>query len=196
MPKFLDRLLVVVALVGAMVGGFFAVQSGGKRVELEREIQRLEQKIGILDVKDPDRIYIVAIKGDVPFEFAWRIHLPANCKSSLYESFGRGSSTSGLSQTNPQDFVARIKIKVDRGRLLAVSKFGNRGGNISGGSDGLLFKAVSERDMSVIRITRVGEDGPESYAIDEEFVLLSIDEPKDESDSTNKEPGFQCKFVK
>lgn len=174
MPKSIDYLISIALLAAAIIGGYLSYLSGQTRAQLESEVSRIESRIGSLDPVDPNRIYILALDSPEPFEFAWRIYIPANATLTIKESVGQGSSTGTYSESTPQEFIARTKVSIVDGRLLATTSFGHRSSRLSGPSKGSLFDAVEKKSIDGFDVISAGSKSAQSIAINETFDLLRI----------------------
>lgn len=184
MRRLLENFVSIALLSVALVGGYLAYYSYQKRAQLESQVSQIEARIGKLDPADPDRIYILALDSPSPFEFAWRICIPSNSNLKVKHSVGQGSSTSTYTESTPQEFIARIKISINDGRLLCKSRFDNRAGTLSGANKGALFEAVQKNSREGLNIKIAGETSVQSIAKTDSFDLLRIDPKNASEDST------------
>jgi hypothetical protein len=130
----MSRLLHLSLVVLALVGLAFVWRTGQERQELRQEYERLLGLVGDLSLTDSDKIHIRAIDTKVPLHFAWRVYLPAKTAISATSQGGSFSSY----QSDPREFIARIRIREQPGgRLSVYTKFSGGSGQSGLGDDSL-----------------------------------------------------------
>ncbi|MEX2176134.1 MAG: hypothetical protein WD872_17360 [Pirellulaceae bacterium] len=130
MRRLLQLCLVAVILVGLV----FAWRTGQERSTVRAEYDRLVRLTGDLPLTDPAKIHVLAIETGEDLHFAWRIYLPPKCRFVIrHSSGGFGSS----SRSEPQQFIARVRVREADGRLQLFTKFAGGSGESSFGDDSL-----------------------------------------------------------
>ena len=114
------RLLNVVLLIAAVIGGVLAYRASTQRQHLLTERRRLEKMVGLLPVGDLSKVHVRALETGDELHFAWRVYLPAGFR--VRWECGDGSNGGSFSSV-PREFIARVRLREDeRGRLLVFVK--------------------------------------------------------------------------
>lgn len=139
----------------ALIGGVFAVRAGGERMELAAHHARLVAAAGELPVEDPTLIYIKALDTGDPLHFAWRVYLPGKISLKVQTRMGGTSSSSG-SHSDPQDFIARVRLREEAPNQVRVyTKFAGGGGAMGYDSPELArFLREHAHDLKVEQLGR------------------------------------------
>ena len=124
------RNAIDLALVAAiLIGGVFAFRAGRERAALAAHHARLVAAAGELAIEDPALIYLKALETDDPLHFAWRVHLPGKINLKVKTRMGGSSSNSGW-HSDPQDFIARVRLREEAPNQVRVyTKFAGGGGS-------------------------------------------------------------------
>lgn len=189
MQRWLNRVLIV----GILLGGLLAWQSGQERTRLQAEYRRLSAITGELAVDDPAKVSFRAIDTGEPLHFAWRVYVPPNYRQIITSSAGNASESWSA---NSQQFIARVRFRLDeQGDLRVYSRF-------SGGSS---YATLGDRRLGEllkggwnnIEAKQLGEGEVESLAVGQSAVLLRLKLPPEmqEAAKQNLPADMQEAFV-
>lgn len=168
-----SRLITLGFLIILLPGIYLDFKVGGERETLQAHYKRLTQSIVDMEIDDPTRAYIRAIKTDDPRHWCWRIHTPANF---LYSYKHDGGSASG-STAGPIDFIAHFRFKNDReGRLERYVSFHGGSSRSSVGPED--YSRWLAAHMSELNVVQVGADKAVSFDALEPIPLLTIELPE------------------
>src|SRR5262249_16899588 len=92
-PQF--SLLTLTLLIVIAGGGTLLYLNHAEVRELRAENSNLRNELGILDVKDPDKLHAVARKNQGDYQWSWRVHLPPG-RSFMICSALQGIPADGL----------------------------------------------------------------------------------------------------
>ena len=112
----LRNIIDLCILVAILYFGFLVFREQAAIVPLDKDIQRISAFLGELPIADPKKAYIKALPCDRPFEYMWRVYLPADKGLSRKISYDGGGSTSGPSTPQPnhsRDYVMKARIGFD-----------------------------------------------------------------------------------
>ncbi|MHC5540009.1 hypothetical protein ACYOEI_17460 [Singulisphaera rosea] len=183
-----------IILIGVIaVGGYFAWQTGRERRALGETYERLSRKTGEFAIEDPTKLYVRALKTAEPFEYAWRVHVPASRYMMLIKE-GSGSS-SRWSGRYSGEFLARVRIREsDNGKLQVYTSFGNTSTLQSVGEPAVVQLLHNRLDQLVVE--QLGSAEIAAIDPDRPAVLLRLalsDELKSEArKSLSKEAQSAC----
>lgn len=169
-PRLLELLLLPVLLLG----GVLAWQSGRERSRLAARYDRLSRVAGELPIADPSKLYVQAIPTGEPLHFAWRVYAPANYRLIVRDRSGGESSSMS---NNPNEFIARARIREEEGVLYAYWR-------IAGGSSKTSFGDLSlvkflRENGSAVRVAQLGSDGCNVIEPTQSATLLRLTLPDD-----------------
>lgn len=168
--RTLDFLLLLVIVAGS----FFAWRTGWERYQLTKRFERLSRKTGDLQVPDRTRAYVQALPTGESLHFAWRVHLPANFILKYRVASGwRGSSNS----STDSEFIARVRIREEEGRLKVFTRFLNSSGSSTLG-DEVFAKLLHDR-FETIQVTQLGSPEPVSIGPTQSIDLLELSFPRE-----------------
>ena len=189
-PSMRLRALDILLLLLTVIGGVLALSSSRRASALRAEYERIVHVAGDLEIKDPARLRIRAIDTGDPWHFAWRVYMPANYSMPLKHAVGGASGSSGFFQSEPQEFIARIRLTASRDGQIAI--YQSYGPNVSfttaGTSD--FFAYLSEhRDELVVEQLAANE--AISLAADDSATLLKISLPEELSQEARARFGSE-----
>src|SRR5262245_17654443 len=110
----------LVLLTIVLAGGVLAWQAGRERARAAAHYDRLVAAAGELPADDPTLIYLKALDTGDPLHFAWRVHLPAKTDLEVRSRTGSGWSGGSWSCSDPTDFIARVRFRVDEQGVVHV----------------------------------------------------------------------------
>lgn len=206
MANLWTRIVSLLLLTIALIGGYFAWQSGLKRAGLLSQIARIEKRIGAFSVVDPALVHVQAIATQEPLEFAWRIYLPLNYKMTLRQKFDQSGSISwGSSITEPSEFIARVVLREHKGSLECYTSF-HTGSGVSSTQSPIHNTAIREH-WKQLQMEQLGKPTLAIIQPAEEMTLLRISLPselfeslklkhKESSNSSMTEDLLQIRLVK
>ena len=206
MANLWTRIVNLLLLTIALIGGYFAWQSGQERAALLSHIASIEKRIGSFPIVDPTLVHVQAIDSQQPLEFAWRIYLPANYQMTLHQSFDPyGSSSWGGSASEPAEFIARVVLREKNGSVACYTSLNNSSG-VSGTNSTIHSVAIREQ-WDHLQIEQLGKPALAIIQPDEEMTLLRISLPselfeslklklKDSINPSMTENLLQIRFVK
>jgi hypothetical protein len=151
--RLLEGLLLIVTLVGAA----YAWQSGQKKSRLTERHRQLALAAVDFPITDTSLIYVRALKTSAPLDFAWHIHLPANCRYDLSKG-GPFRQWSGPDK-EPKDYIARIHFFRDNEGVLQEYQCDD-----NTASEGSASKELTSLPASVLDHVRVEQLGKSALA--------------------------------
>jgi hypothetical protein len=169
------RWLLQLCLVAIIVVGLvFAWSTGRKRTAARAEYDRLVRLTGDLPLSDPAKIHVLALETGEDLHFAWRIYLPPNCHFVIRHTSGGFSSSS---HSEPQQFIARVRVREDaQGRLQIFTKFAGGSGQ-SGFGDDSLADFLRGR-WGKVQVEQLGASKVVTLKPDEQALLLRLSLPE------------------
>jgi hypothetical protein len=206
MANLWTRTVSLLLFTIALIGGYYAWQSGKERAGLLSQIAPIEKRIGSFPIVDPTLVHVQAMETQQPLEFAWRIYLPANFKMTLLQTFNQnGSSSWGGSNTQPSEFIARVVLREHNGSIECFTRFNNSSG-VSSMQSPIHVIAIREH-WEHLKIEQLGKPTLASIQPDGESTLLRISLPselfdslkgkhKDSSNPSMTEDLLQIRIVK
>lgn len=207
MANLWTRIVSLLLLTIALIGGYYAWQSGTERAGLLSQIARIEKRIGSFPIVDPTLVHVQAIETQQPLEFAWRIYLPANFKMTRVQTFNQsGSSSWGSSSSSvASEFIARVVLREHNGSLECFTSF-NHSSGVSSTQSPIHTVAIREH-WNNLNIDQLGKPTLAIFQPDEETTLLRIALPselfeslksklKDSMNPYMTEDLLQIRFVK
>ncbi len=174
MRNAIDLALVVVILIG----GVLAFRAGGERMGLAAHHARLVDAAGELAVDDPTLIYLKALDTGEPLHFAWRVHLPPKTTLAVRSQMAGGSSTSTSSHSDPQELIARVRLREEAPNQVRVyTKFA--GGSGTSGYDSPELARLLREHAHELKIEQIGRSEAVTITPDatKPTVLLRISIP-------------------
>jgi hypothetical protein len=163
----LTRLLNVVLLIAALIGGVLAYRAAAHRQRLLTEKSRLEKLVGSLPVGDLSKTHVRAMETGDELHFAWRVYLPAGF-NARWEYSGGSSWSSG-----PREFIARVRLREDeRGRLFVFIKGGGGSSRLALGDEQLADLLRDRWDE--VRVEQLAADDVVTVEADEVATLLRL----------------------
>ncbi len=183
------RLLDLILLIAALIGGYFAWQTGQERSRLEGQYERLSRKTGDLRITDPLRVHVLALDTGDPLHFAWRVYLPANYQANLQRTGGSSSSWS----SDPQEFIARVRFLEDeQGVLNVYTSF--KGGSSRASVGGPELAELLRGRWEEIQVEQLGAVEMAAIAPDQSARLLRLTLPETlEQEALEKLPARDLK---
>ena len=112
----LRNIIDLCILAAILYFGFLVFREQAAIVPLDKDIQRISAFLGEFPIADPKKAYIKALPCDRPFEYMWRVYLPADKGLSRKLSYDGGGSTSGPMTPQPnysRDYVMKVRIGFD-----------------------------------------------------------------------------------
>src|SRR5690606_28566834 len=106
--------------------------------QLLRQRSALAAEVGLIDVTDPDKFHVVALRTGEPLHFAWQIYVPANLKLAM-ETRGQGGGTSSMSGSGSEAEFHLVRVKFRKegpGQWRVWFKWINGSGLLSVGNPG------------------------------------------------------------
>ncbi len=169
MQRTVELLLIAAIVVGSVLLWRFSSQ----RSRLTREQQRLEAIVGSLPIRDPAKVHIRAIPTGDPWEFAWRVHFPANYQFNYANRNGGGS----FGSNNPIDAILRLRLREVDGSLFLYHQFlgGNGWASLGGGQK--LLQLLQDHPEQGLEFEQIGLNGMEVIEPGEIRTLLKITLP-------------------
>lgn len=165
-----------------LTGLYFVWQSGLQRSAARAECERLVRLTGDLALTDPNKIHVLALETGDSLHFAWRIYLPPNCHIMVRQ--GGGSSTSY--HTDPQHFIARVRIREQPpGQLQVYTRFSGGSGQMGFGDESLANFLRGRWDQ--LHVEQLGAGKVAILKPDEEALLLRLTLPEQLMDQAAKE---------
>lgn len=179
-----QRIVDLLLLCGLVSGACYFFQSASLRGDLAKEHARLVRKVGTLQIKSPDKVYLQALDTGEPLHFAWRVYLPEN------HTFGMNSKTrlrsSGSSSRS--EFTLRYRFYQQRGKWFVYKEtfYFNHGTDYEVKSPDLIaaLSAGLER-IRQLQIEQLGLHGTVEIGREETVVLLKIRLPQGERPPAN-----------
>ena len=165
------RLLNVVLLIAAVIGGVLAYRAARERQQLLAERRRLENKVGSMPIGDPSKVHVRALETGEELHFAWRVYLPPG-----FSYTWRCGGDTGVSRSRSQiarEFIARVRLREDeRGRLFVFSKHAS-GSSRLGLGDEQLADLLRDR-WDEVRVEQLAADDVVVVDADEVATLLRL----------------------
>ncbi len=131
-----SRFILIALLLLLAVGLYRDFSIGSERDRLQSQYQRLKSVAGELDIADPSKIYIQALKSDDPLHWSWRVYTPPKC--SIH--FKGSTVVIPISMREANDFIVHLALQKDvEGRVqtyFGLSTLSNSG-----------FTAISSRGL-------------------------------------------------
>ncbi|WP_254507914.1 hypothetical protein [Anatilimnocola floriformis] len=167
MQRIIELALTIVILIGAV----FLWRSTSTRSELTREHDRLANKVGRLQIKDPTKIHLLAINTDDPQHFAWRAYFPPNYHYAYSCSSGGGSG----SNSSAWEGILRVRVREVNGKTLLSHALLNGSGLRSIGSEPLT-KVLKEQPGMTPRLQaeQLGTKGLVMFDTSEVLTLVKL----------------------
>jgi hypothetical protein len=161
-----------------LLGTTFSIREHFGTRHLETECRRLRELIGDIEVDDPAKVYVKAIRTDQPLEFAWWVYLPNGYRPSYEYILFHGPVCQPPKGPlkNAEQFILRLQIRGDRYGV--QSRF--HGGEVLQGSMSFTsarasFEGRAVEDPEKLVIRQLGADGKVEFSPDDELLLLEID---------------------
>jgi hypothetical protein len=200
-PRFRFRFAVRIVLgVLAALGIWRAIVSSMQVSAVRVELDRLAKTLGYITVKDPKKVYVLALPTEGKNIWRFRLYLPANYEWSESHYSGRISATTprltggsggrgwSAGRTEPVDFLLTIGcFKEPQGWELHTSSYNSRG------SVGLGNNALSQllENPESLVVECVGQNGPAEFAVDEPVCLLRFRAPEPVADHDSDDPLYE-----
>jgi hypothetical protein len=167
------RVVNLLLLVAALVGGLLALQAGRRRQLAQAEYLRLEQIAGNLTIEDPGKVYFRALPTAEPLHFAWRVYYPPNYKQTIVNK-ASGSSLSWSSE--PIESILRVRFKYDeQGYLNVYTRFHGGSSRSSFGNPELNQFLKDKWDK--LHVEQLGKNGLAVLEPDGSATLLRLSMP-------------------
>jgi len=172
----MQRVIEIALAVAILSGAVFLWRSTTKRSVLTREHERLADKVGRLQIKDPSKIHIQAIKTGDPLHFAWRAYFPPNYRYAYTCSSGGGSG----SMDSAWEGILRVRVREVNGQMLLYYRLQQGSGQRSFGSRKFaeFFKEHREQ-VKELQAEQLGADGLAVFDPSEVKTLIKISLPEE-----------------
>ena len=182
------RPLNTLLLVATVVGAFLAFTSAQKVAAMRAEYNRISRIAGDLQIEDPTRVHIMALKTDDPWYFAWRVYVPAKFALPVRWSAGASSNGTRLFDSEPREFIARFRLIADSDNGLSYyESFGPSRSFSTVGFGSPYAYVLAHRDELVIEQLGVGETV--TLGSDDTATLLKISLPTRLGEEARKKFG-------
>ena len=169
MKSVLNGLLILAASVGILM----LASEWQTLSQLQRECDRLSDRYGYLDIKDPNKFSVMRLKTGDPWEFTWRVYRPSVQDMRYRITSGTGSVQSGTNSSStglqPSESIVRYRFlpEEDHIDLHRITESGS--GRMSIGDSQLTsFLKDNWEELEFLPI----ENG--EHAIDEPLPFLTI----------------------
>jgi hypothetical protein len=169
MRRWLDRVLVVLLVIG----GWLAFRSAIESDRLQAEYEDLRREIPELEVAHPSRLTLRAMPTGDPMHFAWRIQIPSSFPFVLASGGGVGTST----HASPRDIIHRVRFRAEPGGRLQVYSGSTGGSSVQSIGDEALGRFLAEH-WSELLVEQLGVDRQPTLQADQHATLLRISLPE------------------
>ncbi len=172
MSRFINGIFVLAAIIGFGM----LMRQRSVLAELRQEHDRLSDRFGVLDVKDPNKFYVLRLDTGDSKEFLWRVYRPT-VNSMQYRETGIGGSSSGSNSSGlgmkAEDSIYRYRF-IFQDDHVDIHRLTGTGNSRSGISPPVLTEFLKkhwdELDIQVL------EDG--EYDVDEPLRFLKLCVPE------------------
>ncbi|MCO6455247.1 MAG: hypothetical protein J5I93_08095 [Pirellulaceae bacterium] len=173
----LRRLLNLFLLSLALTGTWLAWEQASQQGALRERYQQLAEKVGMVEVEQPDKLHVRAVPTGEPLHWAWHIYVPDNYHMQLRSEIGTGTSSShGYFQNEGYRDLARVRLR----KLDGVWQIWEKLHGGSSYSYGLGEEIERQLDQfEKLRVEQLGEDKLQVSDGQEVLTLLRISAPSD-----------------
>lgn len=173
----LRRLLNLFLLGLALSGTWLAWEQASQQGTLRDRYQQLAEKVGMVEVEQPDKLHVRAVPTGEPMHWTWHVYVPDNYSMQVRSEMGTGSrGTHGYFQSEGYRALARVRLR----KLDGVWQIWQK---LHGGSSytyGLGEEVERQLDQfEKLRVEQLGQDELQVYDGEEVLTLLRISAPSD-----------------
>lgn len=169
MKSVLNAMLILAAIAGmVMLAAEWQTLS-----ELQRECDRLSDRYGHLEIRDPNKFSVLRLESSDPWDFTWRLYQPLVPDMRYRVTSGTGSTQSGTNSSGsglqPRESIIRFRFVREDNQILLHRITDTGSGRMSiGGSELTPFLSEHWEELEFIGI----EDG--QYATNDPLRILTI----------------------
>jgi hypothetical protein len=170
------RIIDGIILVAIVVGAFLAYRSSVTVNDLRKRYFAVVSQVGEMEISDPARMHVRAIKSEDPLSFAWRIYQP-KAQGQLSYTMGNSSGSLGFGGSI-EEFIARLRLTASQqGATSVFLKFGGSSSYSHLGSDA--FARFLEQNQSRLIVEQLATSQPIVIEAGEPQTLLKLSMPDD-----------------
>ena len=184
LPKksYLQTFLRVMLCIAALVGIWCSIGASRQVATLQVELERFTKAVGYMPIKDPTKVYVLALPGESEHVWRFRVYLPPNYdaheayrygqisgSTSRHRSASGGASSTGVVPEPVEYFVTIAFLKEKDHWELHTSTRNSRGCGGLGQEFEKLIETPNALDIEV-----AGADGPEQFDTDEPICLIRM----------------------
>ena len=186
------RVLDLILLLAALLGGVLALQTGRQQSRLRGEHERLSKITGELPIADASKVYVRALETGESLHFAWRVYLPPNYKLHVRHRSGAQSSW----RSDACQFIARVRFREnEQGQLQVYTSFSG-GSSCMGLGDQPLAELLHDH-WDQIHVEQLGANELVAIEPDRSAVFLQLTLPDELRDASQDKlrPWIQEQFI-
>jgi hypothetical protein len=200
--SYVQTIIRLTLCIAALIGIWRTIGASRQVAALQVELARLTKSVGHMPIKDPTKVYVLAIPQEREHTWRFRVYLPPKYDASEIYRYGRisattsrhqytsgGSSSSGVISEPAEYFVTIALIKENGAWGLHTNSRNSRG---SGGV-GHEFGDLLESSESLV-IETAGTAAPQEFDPDEPICLLRMRSREPIHDKDKSDPLYNGFF--
>ncbi|MFO0886055.1 MAG: hypothetical protein U0894_18050 [Pirellulales bacterium] len=161
------------------------IQSARELAELRKEVARLREETGHFEIKDPNKVYILALRSQEEKHYRWRIYLPPNIAWKKTMAMGQiaatgfsnhGSSVSSSSSTGSaigESQMMEVMVRRNINGELQL-KFVTGNGSSSQNIDNKDLRWLDPMQSCPVSTKQAGAGGVQEFSPDQPIELLRM----------------------
>lgn len=184
-PRFRFSLRTAFVLLTLLPLIWAQIQSARELAELRKEVARLREETGHIEIKDPNKVYVLALRSQEEKHYRWRIYLPPNIAWKKTMAMGKisatgftnhGMSVSSASSTGSaigESQIMEVMVRRNINGELQV-KFVTGSGSSSQNIDNNDLRWLDPMQSCPVSTKQAGAGGVQEFTPDQPIELLRM----------------------